>query len=119
MIRTLTDPTEIAQARDLHAASESCGALPDDRTIVGAVTDEGEVVGITGVEQVIFIGPQVIKPEWRGKHLAAQMIEHIRDRAPEGSWVVIASDNGHVRKLAREFGLTQVPGELWMGEVKR
>jgi GNAT superfamily N-acetyltransferase len=116
-IRLLQSPAELEQARALHAESESCGALHPGASLVGCVTYEGEVIGVLGIESVVFLGPVVVRRDWRGKQLPAQLVEFVRERIPAGERVAVHTRSGHVSRLAREFGMTRMSGEFWMMEV--
>jgi GNAT superfamily N-acetyltransferase len=116
-IRLLQAERELEQARALHASSESCGPLPEGRALVGAVTDEGEVVALLGVGDAVFLGPLVVAKEWRGRQFPAQLVEYIEQRIPQGSLVVAYTASGHVQRLAREFGMKTMPGEWYAKEV--
>lgn len=116
-IRLLESETELEQARLLHASSESCGPLPVGRDVVGVVTDEGEVVGVLGVAQAVFLGPLVVRKDWRGRQLPAQLVEYVERRVPTGSMVFVYTASGHVRRLAEEFGMEVLPGRGYAKEV--
>lgn len=109
---------ELEQARALHAGSEACGALHPGASLVGGV-EGGEVVGVLGLESVVFLGPLVVRRDWRGRQLPAQLVEHVRARIPTGERVAVHTRSGHVSRLAREFGMTRLPGEFYMLEVMR
>lgn len=117
MIRLLQSDSELEQARALHASSEPCGPLPEGRDVVGVITDEGEVVGLLGVGQAVFLGPLVVRKDWRGRQLPAQLVEYVERRIPEGSLVVVYTANWHVQRLATEYGMQVLPGVGYAKEV--
>lgn len=116
-IRLLQTPAELEQARALHASAESCGPLPAGRDVVGVVDDGGEVVALLGVAQAVFLGPLVVRKDWRGRQLPAQLVEYVQWRVPSGALVVVYTGNGHVKKLAEEFEMEPMPGEWYAKEV--
>jgi hypothetical protein len=116
-IRLLQTDAELEQAHALHASCKPCGGIPAGCGLVGAVTDEGEVVAVLGVAQAVFLGPLVVRKDWRGKQLPAQLVEYVEQRIPAGSLVVVYTESPHVRRLAAGFGMKALSGEGFLKEV--
>jgi len=115
LIRLLAEE-ERGQAEALQREFASCGALSSSSSIVGAFTD-GELIALLGVDSLVFLGPLIVKKEWRGRQLPVQLVEYVKERVPERKRVCIYTDNPHVKKLAEEFGMKRMPGEFYMVEV--
>ncbi len=116
MIRLLR-PEERVAAVELHGSVESSGALPPQAEIVGAIDDSGAVVAVLGLDVIRFLGPLVVRRDWRGRQLPAQLADYALRGVPAGERVGIYTVSAHVSRLAESFGAVRMPGEFWMKEM--
>jgi hypothetical protein len=115
-IRLLT-PAELPFARALVKAEGAGQTLHPNANVLGALTDEGVLVGALGVETVYMVGPLVMARHYRGKLIPAQLAEKAEGAMRSGERVCGYTASGHVMRLFEDFGMREMPGHFFMKEV--
>jgi GNAT superfamily N-acetyltransferase len=94
------------------------GAIPHaSESSVVAAFDGKLLAGLVEVASPVVFGPLYVFPEYRGKGVHRELIEHVESKVPNDRSVYIFAEDPRVGKMCERKGLRLVGGDIYWREA--
>ncbi len=108
-------PEEFARVTHVFEGYKVRPPSPSSSVIFAAVAGD-EVVGFFTFQMMPHGEPIYVAPEWRGRVDWRRLVAGVDSLMPEGAFYVVLATSPQVEHMARESGLREVEGKLFIKE---